>query len=107
MMHISYTFLTAFCMSFMPVCVPVFVPPPPEVVSLLRELAAGLEEEEDEDSWEADRNADDSSSQSSDVGVAATQAHPDATVQWRRTYLGSAQPPLVVGPLCLKSSAGG
>jgi hypothetical protein len=70
------------------------------VVNLLRELAAGLEDEqsggEDEQTGEDD---EDSSQLDPAVGGAAG-------VQWRQAYLGSTQPPLTLGPICVKQSAG-
>lgn len=70
---------------------------PTEVVSLLRELAAGLE---DEETAEGEGEEDAAESR----GAASGQS--SVGVQWRQAYLGSEQPPLTLGPLCVKQAAG-
>lgn len=78
------------------------LPDPAEVVSLLRELAAGLEDEgaEEGEDGESGEGEDDGL----DLGPAVTGA---VGVQWRQAYLGSTQPPLTLGPVCVKQAAGG
>jgi hypothetical protein len=79
-----------------------------EVISLLRELAAGLEEEAEEGGSETDEG-----SEEGEEGAAAAREELGPTVggaagvQWRQAYLGSGtQPPLTLGPLCVKQAAG-
>lgn len=68
-----------------------------EVVSLLRELAAGLE---DEQAAEGEDEDDEGSTGTTPGGSSRTD------VLWRQAYLGSEQPPLTLGPVCVKEAAG-
>jgi hypothetical protein len=69
-------------------------------VSLLRELAASLE---DTDATAEDEEAGEGES----TAAAAAAAAGGASLAWRQAYLGSQQPPLTLGPVCVKQAAGG
>lgn len=81
-----------------------------EVISLLQELAAGLEDEEA--GLLDDEGTTSSAADASEPGAAVgheqqqQQGAVDAAVEWRQSYLGSSQPPLTLGPVCVKDTAG-